>query len=313
MSELNHVLHMAERNVCRGIIEEPRGYGAAFTIVAPTANYVQPPVGTFFNAEQFPVRLTHMTAIVADSSPDYPHLCRVGLRLDIADHGYSTADIAPLGPIAGQVGTGYSRYSPLTAWANVATGTPVAVDAQYVAWQLERPFLLGPRDTLRVTAAANFPGLGVGFQGCGLRSKRPYFLWGQITASNTGVDFPLDGYRNDSNEFIVVTEMSAAVTSTGFTTVAGSPPSTLLSNAGIQVQQIGHGSQLEWFTTPAGSELNAALLGITSGDCLVHRFPGEGLRLEPGQGFEPQLYSDISQQSYTGTIALGFFGYITIT
>jgi hypothetical protein len=123
---------------------------------------------------------------------------------------------------------------------------------------------------------------------------------------------PTGDYRNDGAEPVLLTDM---VVNTGG--IVGDADQSVgnIRNVRVQITQVGNGTGANWMIGPTGASapqaVCAANLGLFSGRCIVHEFPGEGLLWEPGEGI------DVSVQGLDGFddpafLSIALAGYISI-
>lgn len=304
---VDQLVQLAIDNNCKGIIEEPRVlYGLA---VIPTTDpsIAVFPNDTFVNGGEFPIRITQMTCAIrpgvddGDFSFDDERLIQqVGLRLRYHDTFYMN-----------------NLFVPAPAWANKPVAAGSSTQQGTSSFIFDRPTVLSARDSLRVEVileriAPTTPRLvSVGFTGVGLLSKRPYLFSSTLELDSlvAGV-FPAADLKNDGGEPVALTDMS-------FTCGAerdANDPAGDIRRARFQVKLIGNGTQSDWFGTsaPGVSRCPGQLLGISTGRAIAHRFPGNGILLEPGDGLSAEA------NPLTGTlegaeIGLALIGYVSVT
>jgi hypothetical protein len=301
-----YLVKLAADNLCKGIIEEPRGYFdrlAMDTSLARTATFGTPNI--FLNGEQFPVRILYMTASVAyldqegNADQNERLIQRIGLRMRHHDNFYMR-----------------NEYVPLPLWSNCHTAASEVVTQGTSSYVFERPLVLSSRDALVVRAVledtpATAVPVSVSFTGVGIYSKRPYFLFGEVFLSDeTAAGLPVEQFRNDGAEPMLITDMTVNVGAP----IGDADPTGISRRARISVHQNGNGTNALWFTSP-GALLDeyapAQLLGPSTGRAIVHRFPGDGLLWEPGEGLQVSArplgveFPDVS-------LDLGLLGYIAV-
>lgn len=308
------LVKLAADNLCRGIIEEPRAYYDRLTFDPTISN--APTFGasnTFLNGERHPVRLTHMTAAVAyvdeagNTAQDERLIQRMRLRMRHHDYFYMR-----------------NQFVPLPLWNNTHTAAADVVSFGTSAWFFERPLVLSARDALEVSVQlednppdedGNVP-VSVSFTGVGLYSRRPYFLFGDVTiADDTIVNIAMDNYRNDGAEPILITDMTTNVGNQ----LGLDDPTGDIRRARVRVWQNGNGTNADWFQGPTGTALPiemipASLLGVRSGRAVTHRFPGDGLIWEPGEGIQIAVnHSGITQGVFPDVqLDIALLGYIAV-
>lgn len=301
---IDYLVKLASDNVCKGVIEEPRFYYDTMTLLT-NGQTSEGQRDTFRNGEQFPVRLTHAVFALR---PDFDQnlgtderlIQRVGLRMTFHDQYYMSRDFVPV---------------PL--WSNKVVAGPSAITTGFSSYTFDRPVILSARDSLRVTVALESTPttprrVVVSVTGIGMLSKRPYFLASEVELSNTNpVVLDSADFRNDGTEPVALTDMVLHCgAETEDATGAGD-----IRQLRVQVRQIGNGTQADWGigpTSPPLAQCPATLLGLTEGRAVVHRFPGDGLIWEPGEGI---IVQGIALASSTEglELATALVGYISLT
>lgn len=296
---IDHLVELAAKNLKDGVIEEPRGYWDEITLNAPNVISECAP-NVFENGEQFPVRLTHLTAAMPESSVDERLIQRVGLRLTFHDQYYMGRDHAPV---------------PLWLNENVAAGDLITDGASSQVF--DRPVILSARDSLNVRvqlidAPDAARRVSVSFTGTGMLSKRPYFFSDEVDLTNvqpTALD--TSRFRNDGVEPIALTDWAVHCgAELGDATGNGD-----IRQVRVNVRQIGNGTQAQWFqgrTVPTPRErLPAVLMGTRTGRAVVHRFPGQGLLWEPGEGITVDALA-LTADVESAIVAVALHGYISV-
>ncbi len=312
---IDWLVELAKKNLQGGIIEEPRLFYDFAEIPATAPFTAQFTNNVFRNGEQFPVRITHMIATIAPTfggSPageftDERLIQHVALRMRWHDTAYMS-----------------SFFVPLPLWANKVLAGAEATQQGTTSWVFDRPLILSARDSFRVQAqlaadADTDRNVMMGFSGVGLLSGRPYFFGSspRTLEDENLTQIPSRGYINDGAEPVAVTDMVTQVT--GVLTDAN--PSGDARRAGWGLRQIGNGTQSDMFVGPAvappaafGSDLcPGSLLGISTGRSIVHRFPGDGVIWEPGEGIQAEIAPVTGVDDVQGaTVYLAFAGYISL-
>lgn len=337
---IDRLVKLAAKNITSGIINEPRVFYDVVTLEQPQLNgaTVQLPgpvsVGdpdAFINRSQFPVRITHASAQLLWKEYngvviglDERKIQGAGLNLRHHDEYYMSND-----------------FQPLPLWATEYVALSPAVTMTTSTWEFPCPVILSARDSLLVETsvvldlADYFPVeqvpsdllASVSFTGTGVLSGRPYFFGAQLVLDTTpGVKRTFDPtkLRNTGAEPIALTNMTFS--QPGFTVTEAAVPSFTTGNIrllDIQVRQQGNGTQEEWFRGPTIPTLRprmpAGLLGYHGGRSVVHRFPGDGLIWEPGDGVVPQLRALVANLEETDgetdvmpDIAISLMGYTSV-
>lgn len=305
---IDHLVRLAEKNPCEGIVEEPRAYFDVIRLPDQTRLPVRSNPQVFENGERYPVLLTHLLAFIRPNYVDNVTgfdealIQRVGMRLVFDNSFYQNAN-----------------FQALPLWHNVvATGNPT-LQRSHACFTFDRPLILTSRNSLDVRVnLAESPAVNttrrceVGFRGVGMLSKQPVVLAGYIDLADQSVQvLPFDSYRNLRAEPIALTDMTVLLT----------PDSVLPDAVGdlrplnIAIRTIGGGTQAEFFigpSDPAWPRMPAYLLGKTTGRCIVHRFPGDGVRLEPGASFYAEL-TPLDATAQEVDVAIATHGSIFVT
>ena len=306
---LDYVVRLGTSGIRQGVINEPRIYWDEVPQNSSATFITEGTPGVFINGEQFPVRLTHMSAGVrfldqGDDVDDTAGIQRIGLRMVYHDQFYMSP-----------------QFLPLPVWANKLIAMPTPQGFGNSHWDFVangQPFVLSARDTLTVTVQlqeevagpATIP-VNVIFTGIGALSKRPYLLNGAANLANlTQTDLSTVDVRNDGSEPIVITDMVANIGGPSNNSPAGQ-----IGRLRLNIKQIGNGTNARWFSGPATPvsipNMPAVLAGITSGRGVVHQFPGDGLIWEPGEGITIQTQATID--GVESVLVLGLAGYIMVT
>lgn len=305
---VQYLAKLAEENLLRGIIEEPRVY---FDEIQVPQAPIQQQGGSniFANGEKFPVRLTHMTLIprytALNGSDVIPEqmIQRMGLQLGFHDSYYMNPN-----------------FVAAPNWCTRPSATPPGVSESTATWHFTRPVVFSARDTLVVQVqlltlpAGEFVRVPVNvtFIGVGIMSKRPYFFNGQIALFDTALRaIPSAFYRNDGAEPVLITDM---VVNTGG--IIGDADASVgnIRNVRVQVKQNGNGTNSEWFigpVAPGPQAVCAANLGVYAGRCIVHEFPGQGLLWEPGEGVSV-FVQGLDEFSEPAFLSIALSGYISV-
>jgi hypothetical protein len=150
---------------------------------------------------------------------------------------------------------------------------------------------------------------GVAFSGVGLSSRKPYFIASSRAVISTALVQldPLE-YKNDGVEPIAITDVS--FTATG--DLNASSPAGDIRTVAFQIQGLGNGTQRPWFIGPSASALcPGQLLGITTGRSVVHRFPGNGIIWDPGEGVTIEAIA-FGSAALNLRFLVALVGYITV-
>jgi hypothetical protein len=302
--EIDYLVRLAARNICEGVIEEPRVYYDSIRLnQGGLATQGSPDV--FINGEQFPVRLLCMALAVR---PDFAQalglderdIQRMGFRVTFHDQFYQSRDFVA---------------APL--WSNKVVAGPAPTTTGISQWTFPRPVILSARDSLRVEVAlesvpATPRRVTISFTGTGLISKRPYFFSeARLLTDTTKQVLDPRGFRNDGAEPVALTD----VTFHCGAEEAGNDSAGDIRQLRVQIRQVGNGTGADWFIGPTVplplTQCPALLLGPTEGRAIIHHFPGDGLMWEPGEGvtveglaLDPSVENEILGVSMLGYLAL---------
>ncbi len=310
---LDYVVNLGKMLIESGAINEPRLF---FDEIAPSPDAGVIVAGnpeTFYNGEQFPIRLTHMVAAVRHLDSATPQgvadpleVNRLKLRLQFHNQFYMNPE--PL---------------PLTLWGNKAVAAPEAFSFGNAHWDFianGQPFVLAVRDTLVVRVQlqdASPPSsavpVNVAFHGIGMLSRRPFIFTGSVLLDSDGaIDFSTVDFRNDGSEPVIITDLTITVSGE----VEDSDPTGDISRVRISIKQVGNGTNAQWVIGPSAAvppivRAQATLFGVTTGRAVVHQIPGAGLFWAPGEGITAEITSAVDD--LTSVLCLGFAGYIMVT
>jgi hypothetical protein len=331
-----YMIKLAESNVLDGVTNEPRAFFDTITTTLPFVE-VNGHAECFRNGEDFPIRITHCLLALKrlrvdiNQSPIDPEILlpvdprviqRAGVRLKFHDqyymNKYASNPIlgAPGGPLPRQV------FVAAPAWSMNPSAAADIISHGNSAWQFQRPFILSVRDTLRVDLQLDQTPdpteqaflATVSFTGKGVMTNEPRFFSGQLLMFN-GLRFTLDteGFKNDGSEPVMITNMSVNISGA----LSDPDPTGDISRLSIGVRQIGNGTNASWFSGPVNTPdivpdmIPAVLLGQQSGRAIVHRFPGNGLIWEPGEGITAEAQNLFSNDTGFG-VHIGLLGYISV-
>lgn len=337
MSERNidRLVKLAAKNIDKGIIEEPRVYYDVITLEQPAVGVTPGEISVgdseaFINREQFPVRITHMSAQLLWKSVDgtivgldESKIQGAGLVLRHHDEYYQS-----------------SLFLPVPQWANQYVALSPAITMSSSTWELPRPVILSARDSLRVEVAtvldladyfapSTLDGIQatVAFTGTGLLSGRPYMFGASVELPNEPGQkrlFDPTQLRNNGAEPVALTNMT--LSQPGFTITTDAVPQFIGGNIrllDVQIRQQGNGTNADWFRGPSvpvhRPRCPAGLLGYNGGRSVIHRFPGDGLIWEPGDGIVPQLRALVEDLEETvgeldvmPDVAISLMGYLSV-
>lgn len=300
--DLDLLQFLAARNVCDGKLYEPRIYAQLFDFSDAFNQNLKNPLYSdediFRNAEQYPVRITHVLAAIRDQGDeavgtnDERAVQRYGLRFRMLDTFYMN-DV-PM---------------PLPLFHNQVVAASDIVTRSTMSWRFAHPFYMGGRDTLSVRVALESPvsanneisiDVWVSFHGFGALSRRPKELHGYVTfyPSSGELVIPDGFYRNDGTEPLEIHSMHATVLppsgSAGIGTVGN------IRRAKVSVRLVGNGTNQTWSTAENSSNLVALpLWGATTGRSVCHALPyaadnQRGWIREPNQGLQIEVSGPLS-------------------
>jgi hypothetical protein len=288
---------LAARNVCDGILYEPRIYCQKFDF--STAGVVSPLYSNediFRNGEQYPVRITHILAMICDGNAqagaiDERLLQVYRLRIRSNDTYYMSGD-TPL---------------PLPIWHDKVTATSGPVSRSTTSWRFAHPFYMGGRDTLSVQVELEYPvdaltetsvEVWVQFHGFGALSRRPKELHGYVTFTPTSppiLTIPDTFFRNTGDEPLEMHSVDIYVAPPSGS--AGSNAVGNIRRARLSIRQVGNGTNQRWTVSDAlnTDTVPAGLMGLTTGRAMTHVLPiqtdqrGRGWIWEPNQGLSLEV------------------------
>jgi hypothetical protein len=308
--QIARAIQLAKENVKRGIIREPRVYFDKITMPSEStevpAVYADPDV--FRNGEEYPVRITHMTAAIVinedeDEFSDERLIQRVGLRMMFHDHYYMQRE--------------YVRF-PL--WHNQRTAGAAPISYGQSSWRLHTPFIFSSRDSMDVRAQlcqtppdSGSRDVSFGMTGIGLDSLRPYFKGDTLSLDTLNAPSPFnpEHLRNDGDEPILITDVTLHASAD----INATNPQGDVRAVEFSIRQVGNGTQAVWTNGTIGTDdlCPASLLGVTTGRAIVHKFPGHGILWEPGEGVKIELSNDESGWAIDpAEVAIAFIGTIEV-
>lgn len=307
---IDYLVWLSSQNPREGVIEEPRAYYDVMTTLA-NQRVVRSADGVFYNGEKYPVVITHLTMGILptyDSSPpvgfDQKLIEKIGMRLVFDD-------------------TYYQQHEFLSApnWHNVVATGPSEIARGNSHLQFDRPLILPSRDTLLVETslldATSDPDnvtrrLSCAFNATGLLSQRPYILQSSLNrSSETKTAFLTSDFQNGGSEPIAITDMTFSVSAESTDAVGLGD----IRIADVNVRVVGNGTQSWWFQGPDtggfAPRMPTLLLGKTYGQCVVHRFNGDGVFLEPGRSFYAEVTS-LDSAADSAQVALAAHGTLLV-
>lgn len=282
---------LAARNVCDGILYEPRIYAQKFDFsTSGTLSPQDSDDNLFVNGEQYPVRITHILAQIRDgggAGTEERLIQSYALRVRSNDTYYMN---------------GFDP-TPLPLFHNVVTASANEVVSRSTStWRFPHPYFMGDRDTMDVKVELEYPvdaqteqsiEVWVQFHGFGALSRRPKELHGFVTftAASPGLlTVPDSFFRNDGTEPLEIHSVDIFVKPP-----AGSAGSNAIGNirrARLSFRQVGNGTNQRWTNSDALNvdTVPAGLFGLTTGRAITHVLPvqtdsrGRGWIWEPNQG-----------------------------
>lgn len=309
--ESDYVRKLAARNLKEGDARlfEPRLFADTFAFTGTQQRIFADP-DVFRNGEKFPMRITHLImaaqwAAADGQSPvggDERIIQRYGLRIRAHDTYYMNALSVPM---------------PL--WANKPVATSDVITRAQACWQLDKPVILGNRDTfeilvaLLVAPATGTERVACALDGVGFYSRQPKRLTGFVDIGNTVVPTAIDSddFRNDGTEPIEIHTITLHHTPS----TSQSNPVGNIRNVRARMRINGNGTNQWWnWTRPAPAVANqlipANLFGVQTGRAVVHRLPMGGWLWYPNEGVTPEVESLVTTR--TDTILLAMAGYIMV-
>ena len=330
------VTFLAAKNVFDGILFEPRLKVQLFDFTS--TDQVRPLASddsVFINAEQYPVRITHLVAAIRDGgtletdaggSNDARLVQRIGLRIRAHDTYYMN-----------------DQYVNLPLWATERVAAPDVVTRSTSSWRLafgkrrrdaaggihgRTGTFMGDRDSFEVKLALEYPvdaetevdlTVGVTFHGVGAISRRPKHLAGTYTfepADGTASrQIPIEQFRNDGTEPLEITDVTVQVQAPSGS--AGSDPVGNIRRVRMSIRQIGNGTNQRWTTTTAESVqlVPASLWGLSTGRAIVHELPKNdddypGWLWDPNQGLTLEVLPNAS--TVRCGVYIGLAGHIVV-
>ena len=299
-------------NICEAFRYEPRLLFDILVFDGATQVVTGNP-DVFRNTERYPLRITKILAgMLFNSGVQSPAQTPIGgdermvQRYGLRVRGHDTYYINP-------------EYPLLPLWHNVVNASSAITAQGLSTWELERPILLGRRDTIEVevqllTTPASNERVSVQFHCVGLVSREPKILTGFIDMTNANgtnaATIPTDFYRNDGLEPLEVRKVvwdDAAPINTA-------NPTGNIRNVRGRIRVNGNGTNQWWTrgptTAPTNDRAPNPLWGSTVGRSIVHKIPGDGWLWGSGEGVSIDVQSYVSTR--TESVIIGMAGYIEI-
>ena len=316
--ESDYVRKLAARNLkeADARLFEPRLFADHFAFDGDQQRIFADP-DVFRNGEKFPMRITHIivgveyeaqTTIETPPRGDERAIQRYGLRIRAHDTYYMNA-----------------LSTPLPLWANTPIAASDVITYAQACWRLERPVILGNRDTFEIKVALIFdPGasterVACAVDGVGLYSRQPKRLTGYIDLTDTlehAIDS--DDFRNDGTEPFEIHTITLHHTPA---TNSGNPVGNL-RNVRARMRINGNGTNQWWDWRRNGAVASAGgaawtdqlipahLFGVQTGRAVVHRLPGDGWLWYPNEGVTVEMEAFVTSRS--DTLWLAMAGYIMV-
>lgn len=322
---MKSLVDAAQNALDEKIIYEPRGYFNVLPYIQSTQRY-SIAEEAYRNGEQFPVTLTHATIFTTNLSVfggvDERNIQEVGLRMTYHNQQYMN-----------------DEFLPCPLWMNKVTATADPTGFISQSWDLtemtEKPFVMMHGDTVEfdvfgVADAADEPLLvSVSMRGIGMLSYRDRMFTGEAvvpagTQDGVRTRLPTNNYRNDGSEPILITE----ITLNYFDSEVELQPDVQEGRVFLQARRVGSGTNANWFSGPKTpidlsalapgvfdfriDGMLAALMGVSTGRAIVHRFP-EPWVWQPGDGLdEVAIAPTVTSPTIAQAIHVALTGYITI-
>jgi hypothetical protein len=314
-----HLIKLAETNIFFNDTATTEIYTETLSILPGLTEQkeaVSDPL-TFMNGEKFPVRILYMTAntvgatgdnLVAEGLFGERLIQGIGLRMRFHDQFYMR--------------TSFTRLANWGTHVTASSDNNSYYTSSHKTW---RPVVLSARDSFEVRVKAVQPlaafpqpsednpwQVTTTFTGIGIFSKRPYVLSGStILESAMTMQLDVGDFKNDGAEPILITDVTH--NAVRFTDAGTLTPVLPFVNIGIK--QIGNGTNADWVVSKPGEPnlAPAPVWGSYSGRALVHRFPGQGLIWEPGEGITLGINQTFGADLDAGTFTnIALVGYIAI-
>ncbi len=303
------LVNLAQEKIEAGIIHEPRAFFDTIDLNQDgleTFGHAE----VFKNGEQFPIRLTHMTAAVGlldqeGEDADERQIQRLALRMVFHQQAYMNQELVV----------------PVQQWANKNVAAAEPISAATSSWRFEFPFVLSTLDTLSVVVQAVRDDLNaqtavtvtVAFTGIGMLSGRPHFFNGEVALSDAQrTTITTTAFRSDGDEPVIVKDMTVNLSAGA----DAEEPTGDIRGVRLNIRQNGNGTNAFWFqgpaTLPGGELMPATLLGQQTGRAVVHKFPGNGLIWEPGEGIDV-ITRALRPSALNQILNIALLGYVIIT
>lgn len=313
LKEYQH--RLAQRNLAESAAKmfEPRVLYDVFTFDgSQQLVYANPNI--YRNGERFPIRITHILAqMLAEASDeqepaggDERMVQRYGMRIKAHGNFYMN-----------------NAHAPLPLWHNVPiAAVDVATFAQ-ATWCLDKPFVLGNRDTFQVqirmtvgVPSGENQRVSVSFEGRGHYTRQPKRLVGTLLVEGTDSfngtsvqTLDIEAFRNDGTEPLDIERVvihQAPDTNTP-------DPTGDVRNVRVRIRCNGNGTGSWWIAgAPVlnNDHVPAPLLGTGTGRAVVHKLPGDGWLWYPNEGVRPELRS--FTPSRAESVVVAFVGYLLV-
>jgi len=311
LKEYQH--RLAQRNLAEtdAVGFEPRVLYDVFAFDGSTEIVFANP-NIFRNGERFPIRITHILAQMLDETigqqvpvgGDERMVQRYAMRIRAHGNFYMN-----------------STHAPLPVWHNVPVASSDVVTFAQATWCLDKPFVLGNRDTFQVqyrfvagvTSGEN-QRVSVSFEGRGLYTRQPKRLVGTAlftaTATQDGTavqTMDIESFRNDGTEPLEIERV--VIHQAPYTDTAN--PTGNVRNVRIRIKCNGNGTGSWWIAgspTLLNDHVPAPLLGTGTTRAIVHKLPGDGWLWYPNEGVRPEIRS--FETTREESVVLAFVGYL---
>lgn len=295
--DLDLLKFLAAKNVCDGKLYEPRIYSQTFNFdQSGLVNPLYSDEDLFRNAEQYPVRITHVLAQIRDASGATSiaerDLQGYSLRFRMNDTFYMNDDPTPV---------------PL--FHNVPCAASDIITRATSTWKFNHPVYMGNRDTFQVRVALEYAvdvsteatlQVWVAFHGFGALSRRPKELAGYTTFNPQSGELVIpDGFfRNDGTEPLEIHAVHCTVLPP--TGSAGIGAVGNIRRPRLSIRLVGNGTNQNWSTSDnPNNTVCAGLWSATTSRAMVHALPfaadnARGWIWEPNQGLQIEVTGPLS-------------------
>lgn len=297
---IDHLIKVAAKNLEHAAHYEPRMLWDVADMAAADVVY-EGSGDALVNVERYPILIKHLVIASVTPGADPRLLSRVGMRLHFRDHDYMGR-----------------QFAPLPMWQNELAAGSAAETFSAAHQVFDRPVILSQRDAMQVQVesvlAPTARRYSVTFKGVGMKSFRPYVLTDTLDVTAVGEKtFSTAKLRNDGSEDIALTDWSVHVSGEEASVASYGD----IRYMRVTARLLGNGTRTDWMRGPATSssisytKMPAVLAGVTQGQCIVHHFPCDGVRLEPGQGMGLE-FKAFDSNGVNVSVGVALHGYIQI-